>query len=117
MSQDSGHDNAVNTVPARNGTSAFGFDPQARADYGGTSLRPSVEAAKAVVRTFYGRAPRTSYFVGCSKGGQEGMMLATRYADLFDGIVAAAPGFALPRAAIAEAWDTQALAAIVRELG
>ena len=117
MSQDSGHDNAVNTIPAKGGASAFGLDPQARADYGGASLRPSVEAAKNVVSTFYGRAPRTSYFVGCSKGGQEGMMLATRYPDLFDGIVAAAPGFALPRAAVAEAWDTQAVAAIVRAGG
>ncbi|WP_255602252.1 tannase/feruloyl esterase family alpha/beta hydrolase [Glacieibacterium megasporae] len=117
MSQDSGHDNATNTVPARGGVSAFGLDPQARADYGGTSLRPTVEAAKALVAAFYQRPPQKSYFVGCSKGGQEGMMLATRYPDLFDGIVAAAPGFALPRAALAEAWDTQALAGVVRAKG
>nr|WP_295662400.1 tannase/feruloyl esterase family alpha/beta hydrolase [Polymorphobacter sp.] len=117
MSQDSGHANATNTIPARGGASAFGLDPQARADYGGTSLRPTVEAAKALVVAFYQRSPRTSYFVGCSKGGQEGMMLATRYPDLFDGIVAAAPGFALPRAALAEAWDTQALAGVIRAKG
>jgi feruloyl esterase len=117
MSQDSGHDNAVNTVPARGGASAFGFDPRARADYGGTSLRPAVEAARAAVRRFYGKAPVKSYFVGCSKGGQEGMMLAQRYPDLFDGIVAGAPGFALPRAAVTEAWDTQALAAVVKANG
>lgn len=117
MSQDSGHDNAVNTVAARGGASSFGFDPQARADYGGASLRPSVEAAKATVKAFYGKAAGTSYFVGCSKGGQEAMMLAQRYPDLFDGIVAAAPGFALPRAAIEEAWDTQAFAQVVTASG
>lgn len=117
LSQDSGHDNAVNTVPAKGGASAFGFDPQARADYGGQSLRPAVEAAKAAVRGFYGRVPRHSYFVGCSKGGQEGMMLATRYPDLFDGIAAGAPGFALPRAAVAEMWDTQALAGVAKANG
>jgi len=117
MSQDSGHDNGTNTVPARNGASAFGFDPQARADYGGTSLPPSVTAAKAAIRAFYGHTPGRSYFVGCSKGGQEGMMLATRYPTLFDGIVATAPGFALPRAAVAEAWDTQALAQVVKAKG
>ncbi|WP_404710018.1 tannase/feruloyl esterase family alpha/beta hydrolase [Sphingomonas sp. MMS24-J13] len=117
MSQDSGHDNAVNSVAARGGASSFGFDPQARADYGGASLRPSVEAAKATVKAFYGKRPGTSYFVGCSKGGQEGMMLAQRYPDLFDGIVAAAPGFALPRAAIEEAWDTQAFAQVVTASG
>jgi len=117
LSQDSGHDNAVNSVPAKNGASAFGFDPQARADYGGVSLPSAVKAAKAAVTAFYGRAPKFSYFLGCSKGGQEGMMLAQRYPALFDGIIAGAPGFALPRAAVAEAWDTQAFAQLVSAQG
>ena len=112
ISQDSGHDNTSNTDPARNGALAFGFDPQARADYGHASLKASAEAAKAVLRTVYGRDPRFSYFVGCSKGGQEGMVFAQLYPDLFDGIIASAPGFALPRAAVAEAWDVQAFASL-----
>ncbi len=32
----------------------------------------------------------------------------------FDGIAADAPGLSLPRAAVAEAWDTQALAAVIK---
>ncbi|MGH8228202.1 MAG: tannase/feruloyl esterase family alpha/beta hydrolase, partial [Steroidobacteraceae bacterium] len=72
VSQDSGHDNAVNSDPARGGTAAFGLDPRARANYGGASLEPVARAAKAVVRRYYGRPPVRSYFVGCSKGGQEG---------------------------------------------
>lgn len=47
----------------------------------------------------YGNEPRYSYFVGCSKGGQEGMMATQRYPALFDGIVSGALGFSLPRAA------------------
>ena len=117
LSQDSGHDNATNTVRDRGGASAFGFDPQARADYGGTSLPAATVAALATIRRYYGRKPAFSYFVGCSKGGQEGMMLAQRYPALFDGIVAAAPGFALPRAAAAKAWGTQVLADVVRQSG
>lgn len=117
LSQDSGHDNAINSNPARGGPTAFGFDPQARAEYGGTSLPAVTLAAKAVLSNFYGRAPQYSYFVGCSKGGQEGMMLAQRYPEHFDGIVAAAPGFALPRAALAEAWDTQQFAKVVKAHG
>ncbi len=113
VSQDSGHDNARNTDPARGGPSAFGFDPRARADYGGTSLKPVAVAAKALIRTYYGRGPQHSYFVGCSKGGQEGMFFAQRDPDVFDGIVAASPGFSLPRAAVAEAWDTQAFASLI----
>jgi len=56
VSQDAGHDNAINTNPARNGMAAFGFDAPARADYGYASLQPVADAAKAVVRQFYGRA-------------------------------------------------------------
>jgi len=55
LSQDSGHDNARNTVAERNGAAAFGFDPQARADYGGASLEKTVLAAKALVGAYYGR--------------------------------------------------------------
>ncbi|AKH41397.1 feruloyl esterase [Altererythrobacter atlanticus] len=117
LSQDSGHDNATNTVPERGGQSAFGFDPRARADYGGDSLEVSTLAGKALVRSYYGSDPSYSYFVGCSKGGQEGMALAQQYPDLYDGIIAAAPGFSLPRAAVAEAWNTQAFASVVRARG
>jgi hypothetical protein len=117
VSQDSGHDNTANSDPARGGQAAFGFDPQARANYGGASLEPVTIAAKALAERFYGSGPRFSYLVGCSKGGQEGMMAAQRYPELFDGIVSGAPGFSLPRAAIAEVWDTQQFASIVRAKG
>lgn len=113
VSQDSGHDNATNSVPEHGGAVAFGLDPIARANYGGASLKAVADAAKAVVREYYGRALQRSYFVGCSKGGQEGMAFAQRFPDEFDGIVAGAPGFSLPRAALAEAWDTQAFESLV----
>jgi feruloyl esterase len=116
VSQDSGHDNATNSDPARGGAVAFGFDPTARADYGHSSLKPVADAAKAAVTAYYGKAPHYSYFVGCSKGGQEGMVFAQRHPQEFDGIVAAAPGFSLPRAAVAEAWDVQQIASVVRAL-
>lgn len=76
-----------------------------------------VLAARAALKRFYGSAARHSYFIGCSKGGQEGMVLAQREPDLFDGIVAAAPGFSLPRAAVAEAWDTQSFARVAQQSG
>jgi hypothetical protein len=117
VSQDGGHDNDTNSVPDRGGAVAFGFDPQARADYGGASLKPVAEAALALLRSYYGRPPERSYFVGCSKGGQEGMVFAQRYPEVFDGIVAAAPGFSLPRAAVAEAWDVQAFSRLVNSAG
>jgi feruloyl esterase len=113
VSQDSGHDNATNARPDKGGLVAFGFDPKARANYGHASLKIVSDLAKAAIVAAYASPPRYAYFVGCSKGGQEGMMLAQRYPDLFDGIIASAPGMSLPRAALAEAWDTKAFLTLV----
>jgi len=117
LSQDSGHDNAVNSNPDRQGTIAFGFDPQARRDYGYASYGVSANTAKALIKLFYGRGPEHSYFVGCSNGGREGMIFAQRYPEIFDGIVAASPAFALPKPALAEVWDTQAFAQLAGKMG
>ena len=51
VSQDSGHDNAVNNDPARNGTVTFGFDPQARIDFGYNSYDQVTRTAKALIQT------------------------------------------------------------------
>jgi hypothetical protein len=115
VSQDSGHDNATNQDPLRGGVTAFGFDAKARADYGHASLPLVSQAAKAIVSAYYGEQSRFSYFAGCSKGGAEGMALAQRYPQEFDGVLASAPGFSLPRAAVAQAWDVRALG-LVTEL-
>jgi feruloyl esterase len=47
--------------------------------------------AKMLIRAFYGRAPRYSYWNGCSGGGREGLLQASRYPDDFDGIIAGDP--------------------------
>ena len=117
MSQDSGHDNGTNNDPAYNGIMAFGFDPQSRSNYGHASLQAAAQAGKQVVFHYYGEKPRLSFFHGCSKGGQEGMVFAQRYPEEFDGIVASAPGMSLPRAAVAEAWDVQVFGSIIKKPG
>ena len=117
IAQDAGHDNTRNNQPDHCGDLVFGHDPQARRDYGFASLKPSYDVGRHVIRAFYGRDSKTNLFWGCSKGGQEGMAFAQRYPDAFDGIFAMAPGFALPRAALAEAWDTQQFAGILRGRG
>jgi feruloyl esterase len=118
VSQDSGHDNAIAGDPARGGTVAFGFDPQARIDYGYRSYAEVTRAAKALIRAYYGRGPERSYFVGCSEGGREGMMMSQRFPDEFDGVLAVAPGFRLPKASlVGESWDSQAFAALARSAG
>ncbi|HEX9812394.1 MAG TPA: tannase/feruloyl esterase family alpha/beta hydrolase [Burkholderiales bacterium] len=113
VSTDSGHDNAINTSAVA-GTFQFGFDPQARSDYGYNGPAQVTRKAKTLIKEFYGKAPKYSYFVGCSEGGREGLMFSQRYPDFFDGIVAGNPGMDLPKAGVAEAWDSQAFARAAR---
>ena len=118
VSTDSGHDNAVNNDPARNGTVTFGFDPQARRDFGYNSYDQVAQAAKAIIRAYYGRAPERSYYVGCSEGGREAMMMSQRFPTYFDGILACSPGFKLAKAALfGHAADAQALAEVAKASG
>ena len=113
VSTDSGHDNTVNNT-ALAGSFQFGFDPQARSDYGYNGPARVAAAAKAISKKFYRKPAKYSYFVGCSEGGREGLMFSQRYPEIFDGIVSGNPGMDLPKAAVAEAWDSQAFAAAAR---
>jgi len=117
VSQDSGHDNTVNNDPKLNGAQTFGYDEQARLDFGYNSYDQVTQAAKALIKIFYGKPPERSYYVGCSEGGREAMMMSQRFPDYYDGILACSPGFKLPKAAVAEAWDTQAFAEIAKASG
>jgi len=117
VTTDSGHDNAINHDPDRQGILTFGHDFQARRNYAYAAYPVVTEIARQIITLAYGRAPEYAYFVGCSKGGQEGMVMAQRYPDQFDGILSCAPGFTLPKAATQAIWDTQAFAAAARALG
>jgi feruloyl esterase len=117
VSTDTGHDNAVNNDPAKQATVAFGHDYAARVEYSEKALDSVATTAKRIVERFYGGPARFNYFAGCSNGGREGMVFAQRFPEQFDGIVAAAPAFAVPKAAVAEAWDTQTFAALARQEG
>jgi feruloyl esterase len=47
--------------------------------------------SKALIKAFYGRDAQYSYWNGCSGGGREGLLQASRYPDEFDGIIAGDP--------------------------
>jgi hypothetical protein len=65
--------------------------PQLRLVFGYLSEHQLAQAAKALVHIFYSRDPAYSYFSGVSDGGHEGLALAQRYPEDFNGIIAGAP--------------------------
>lgn len=86
---------------------AFAADQQARLDYAYTALGKVTDAAKQLIQKHYGDYPAKSFYMGCSNGGREAMLVAQRYPLEFEGVIAGNPGFRLSRAAIAQAWDNR----------
>jgi feruloyl esterase len=68
---------------------AFGH-PEKLIDYAYRSEHEMTVKAKSIINTFYGNAPTRSYFNGCSTGGRQALIEATRFPDDFDGIIAGA---------------------------
>jgi len=65
--------------------------PERWIDWGYRSTHLMTDAAKEVVRAFYGRAAAYSYFAGCSTGGGQALHEAEQFPDDYDGILAGAP--------------------------
>lgn len=104
LSSDAGHQSQT--------TPFFGLDPQARIDYGYNAVGQLTPMAKALITKVYGKAPDRSYLGGCSNGGRHALVAATRYGDMYDGILAGAPGYNLPKAAVAQLWGVQQYAKV-----
>lgn len=60
-------------------------------NFASRSLHDMAVLGKAIIRVAYGVGPTYSYFFGGSTGGQQGHMLAQRYPEDFNGIVANKP--------------------------
>jgi Tannase and feruloyl esterase len=91
-STDSGHD--LNLLEGLDTLTHFGVDAVLRKDYAYRSVQLVTSAAKAMINKFYAPAsgkPDHSFFVGCSNGGRQAMLAATRFAADFDGVLAGAP--------------------------
>jgi len=81
---DSGHKGAVFD-------GSFFRDQQATLDFYYLAIGRVAVLAKEMIAWYYGRSAEHSYYVGCSTGGREGMIMSQRYPAHFDGIVSGAP--------------------------
>jgi hypothetical protein len=107
ISSDAGHSGSLGPN--------FGIDPQARLDYGYQAVQKLTPMAKSLIQTAYGKAPDRSYIGGCSNGGRHTMVAMARIADQYDGYLAGAPGYNLPKAAIANIFGAQRYATVATD--
>jgi feruloyl esterase len=78
-------------------------------NFGHAAIHKTAEVSKVLIFNFYCADPEYSYFLGCSRGGGQGMMEAQRYPEDFDGIVSMAPAFDWPAIAAEFIQNSKAL--------
>ncbi|HEY1492891.1 MAG TPA: tannase/feruloyl esterase family alpha/beta hydrolase, partial [Candidatus Solibacter sp.] len=85
-STDTGH-------KAHSGPFDFNFmrDQQAHLDFAYQANAEVAGVARQIIASYYARPAAYAYFVGCSTGGREGMILSQRFPTVFNGIVSGDP--------------------------
>ena len=74
------------------GRGTFALDhPEKLIDFGWRSEHEMTVKAKAVIKAFYGSAPKLSYWNGCSTGGRQGLKEAQMFPNDYDAVIAGAP--------------------------
>ncbi|MBI4165018.1 MAG: tannase/feruloyl esterase family alpha/beta hydrolase, partial [Acidobacteria bacterium] len=79
---------------------------QAQIDYAFRATHVAALAGKAITEHYYGKAPRKSYFWGCSGGGRQGMVEAQKFPWDFDGIVVVDAAINLSDVLMSYLWNT-----------
>lgn len=88
---DSGH-HALSVVDA-----GWAYNnPHAERDWGWRSISETNRVAGLLVEAFYGASAERSIFQGCSTGGRMAHVAATRFPEMFDGIISGAPAMDYP---------------------
>jgi feruloyl esterase len=87
-----GYATASNDTGHKGGNALFAIDhPEKLVDFAYRAVHEMTVQSKSLIASYYGRAPRLSYWNGCSTGGRQGLMSAQRYPGDFDAILAGAP--------------------------
>ena len=83
---DSGHETRPGEPPQ-----FFAANDEAFVNFAHVSYKKVRDAAVMLIERAYGSKPEKLYFVGSSEGGREGLTMAQRYPNDFDGIFARVP--------------------------
>lgn len=76
-------------------------------DFSYRSLHMMAVIGKQLIQDFYGAQPLLySYWNGCSTGGRQGLAMAQRYPEDYDGILAGAPAIHFDRFQASHIWPT-----------
>ena len=99
---------ATDTGHAGASATAWMQNRQQIIDYGYLGVHEMTVKSKAVIKAFYGKPAKYSYFNGCSTGGKEGLMEAQRYPDDYDGInIGGSANFAQIHNRVEYVWNGQ----------
>jgi feruloyl esterase len=83
---DSGHESKPGEPPQ-----LFALNDEAFENFAHRAYKKVRDVAVALMQRAYGKKPEKMYFMGSSEGGREGLTMAQRYPDDFDGIFARVP--------------------------
>lgn len=86
LGTDSGHQTGPKDLPQ-----AFALNAEALENFAHASYKKVRDVAVVITQRAYGRKPDKLYFMGSSEGGREGLTMAQRYPNDFDGIFSRVP--------------------------
>ena len=110
-----GYATASNDTGHKGGNALFAIGhPEKLTDFAYRAVHEMTVQSKSIVSSYYGRAPRLSYWNGCSTGGRQGLMSAQKYPEDFDAILAGAPANYQTHL---HAWDLSVAVPVLKDPG
>ncbi len=109
--QDGGHLNTDLALPTCDSgfgnANQFYLDPLGTIGQAYQSIEVTALTAKYLINQFYGDGPHHSYWVGCSTGGRQGMVMSQRFPSFFDGIIAGDPVYDQEALGLSETYGVE----------